>query len=92
MFELDNVMVWTLLFDFSKHLRLQINTQIVQNYADNPGKVEKVDNSTDLSSSCQNYSIHEMVLAAGENNSDVFSLFPFGINRTQLPQTTVFAL
>ncbi|CAE17933.2 uncharacterized protein CELE_R07E5.17 [Caenorhabditis elegans] len=74
---------------------IMINTQIFQNYAETKHRLpnNKIsENSTredfyfENSDFCQNYSIHELVLISGENNTDIYPFFQFGINSTSLPQ------
>ncbi|CAI2349246.1 unnamed protein product [Caenorhabditis sp. 36 PRJEB53466] len=54
---------------------VMVNTQIVQNY-------EETTNFENSEFSCRNYTLRETVLAGGENETDVFPLFQFGINST----------
>ncbi|CAL2037498.1 unnamed protein product [Caenorhabditis brenneri] len=69
-----------------------INTQIIQSYGEETKQTisdRKADNSTEEMEFenydyCKNYSIHETVLVGGENDTNIFPVFPFGVNSTNL--------
>lgn len=72
---------------------VMINTQVVQRYGEKIKPLippETADNSTEeieLSSSyCKNYSIYETVLVGGENDTNIYPVFHFGVNRTNMFQ------
>lgn len=73
---------------------VSINTQIVQRYGEetrNAISDRNADNSTEEidfenNDYCKNYSIHETVLVGGENETNIFPVFPFGVNSTNLSQ------
>ncbi|ULU00648.1 hypothetical protein L3Y34_001237 [Caenorhabditis briggsae] len=69
---------------------VSIDTQIAQEYREQVevSKLEISQNSTDSlnleSNFCKNYTIYETIFVGGENDTNIFPIFPFGVNSTSL--------
>ncbi|PIC37846.1 hypothetical protein B9Z55_010049 [Caenorhabditis nigoni] len=74
---------------------VSIDTQIVQEYREEveDSKLENFKNSTDSLSQefdfCKNYTIYETIFVGGENDTNIFPIFPFGVNSTSLLKSNV---
>lgn len=70
---------------------IMINTQIIQEYEEekqNPSSASDRNSTLEDMNYCKNYSIHETVLVGGENETNIFTIFPFGVNSTNLVKST----